>query len=192
MPLISCNNINIYCNSFAREIFKFLRIADSQSLLQRKKRKSIKHAGNCVDIYVKRQHRQQQCRFSFVLFISFVRAVQLSNLFFPPIHPFTWARSNTTTATNPPTNTHAPIHLTVTTTVRLRFTLPFAIFERNTSEQMCVLSSRSRCAPRCQSWRSADKYLLADLYVCCKLRRRHVIELQFGNFFCSYTICNMQ
>lgn len=87
--------------------------------------------------------------------------------------------------------THARIQSSVVTTVRLRFTLPFAIFERNTYGQMSVLSGYSLCALRCESWRSADNFALLIF-----MQVARWVEGMWFNcslvIFCSCTSCNMQ
>jgi len=84
----------------------------------------------------RQRRQQQQCRFSFVLFISFVARVQLSNLFFlPSIHSH---GCSPILRQQWPTDKHIYARiLSPMTTVRLRFTLPFAIFERNSSSSLC-------------------------------------------------------
>lgn len=93
-------------------------------------------------VAAQQRRRRLKCRFIFVLFISFVARVQLSNLFLPPIHSHGHAPILRQSHRQPPhshTHTHTGTHSHTRqmTTVRVRFTLPFAIFERNS---LCALS----------------------------------------------------
>lgn len=74
-------------------------------------------------------------------FVHFVRGARTIVKFVFTSYPFTWANSNTTAKHRQPhTHTHS-LTFTANDNGRVRFTLPFAIFERNS---LCALSG-SQC-----------------------------------------------